>query len=292
VDEVPDQCEFVVKNTATLALQLVKRFRNIRYATYKGRTPPSVMLSYYAGTAAKPDSTLSEMVMRIANWICPGLAPDSPNLEEVRNIQSPLMGRIAPPATVPRRKLSPRTRRSSVLTRTGYRTAVAGNNGFVCLVERGFSGAPDWPERWNPKIQAAGCLNPQAARSIAPIDKLRTKLTLAGRTDAEILNRIKLALRTQKVPPLEPGAMCYMMSKSAYLTANGAHVMAHVMFYLPFKDGADWGANAPGSPIMGGNYWFFLPNHKGDAAALPPVSVLRVGSATWSDGTPATMPRM
>lgn len=69
VDEVPDQCEFVVKNTATLALQLVKRFRNIRYATYKGRIPPSVMLSYYAGMAAKPDSTLSEMVMRIANWI-------------------------------------------------------------------------------------------------------------------------------------------------------------------------------------------------------------------------------
>lgn len=69
VDEVPDQCEFVVKNTATLALQLVKRFRNIRYADYDGRIPPSVMLSYYAGIAAKPDSTLSEMVIRLANWI-------------------------------------------------------------------------------------------------------------------------------------------------------------------------------------------------------------------------------
>lgn len=69
VDEVPDQCDFVVKNTATLALQLVKRFRNIRYATYDGRIPPSVMLSYYAGMAAKPDTTLSDMVIRIANWI-------------------------------------------------------------------------------------------------------------------------------------------------------------------------------------------------------------------------------
>lgn len=69
VDEVPDQCEFVVKNTATLALQLVKRFRNVRYADYDGRIPPSVMLSYYAGMAAKPDSTLSEMVIRLANWI-------------------------------------------------------------------------------------------------------------------------------------------------------------------------------------------------------------------------------
>jgi hypothetical protein len=35
-----------------------------------------------------------------------------------------------------------------VLTRAGYETAVKGSNGFVCLVERGFSGAPDWNERW------------------------------------------------------------------------------------------------------------------------------------------------
>jgi hypothetical protein len=30
VDDVPDQTRFSVKNTATLALQLIKRFRNIR----------------------------------------------------------------------------------------------------------------------------------------------------------------------------------------------------------------------------------------------------------------------
>jgi hypothetical protein len=69
VDEVPEQCEFIVKNTATLALQLLKRFRNIRYANYGGRIPPSVMLSYYAGVAAKPDMSLADMVIRIATWI-------------------------------------------------------------------------------------------------------------------------------------------------------------------------------------------------------------------------------
>jgi hypothetical protein len=40
VDDVPDQTDFVVKNTATLSLQLIKRFRNIRYAGYPGRIPP------------------------------------------------------------------------------------------------------------------------------------------------------------------------------------------------------------------------------------------------------------
>jgi Second Messenger Oligonucleotide or Dinucleotide Synthetase domain len=69
VDDVPDQCDFVVKNTATLALQLLKRFRNISYASYSGRIPPSVMLSYYAGLAAQPNTSLSAMLMRLAGWI-------------------------------------------------------------------------------------------------------------------------------------------------------------------------------------------------------------------------------
>jgi len=78
-----------------------------------------------------------------------------------------------------------------------------------------------------------------------------------------------------------------MMSKSAYLTDDGGHDMAYVMFYVPFKDGADWSANASGSPVFGGNYWFYTPGHQAEAATLPPLSVLRVGVSTWSDGTPA-----
>jgi hypothetical protein len=31
----------------------------------------------------------------------------------------------------------------------------------------------DWREFWNPKVRAADCLNPQAARSILPIADLR-----------------------------------------------------------------------------------------------------------------------
>jgi hypothetical protein len=179
-----------------------------------------------------------------------------------------------------------------VLTRTGYETAVTGSNGFVCMVSRGFSSAPDWPERWNPKIRAAECQNPQAARSIAPLAKLRTAMTLAGRSDAEIIKRIKAALRTKEIPPLAPGAMSYMMSKSSYLSDDGDHDMPHVMFFIPFKDGTNWGANAPGSPIFGGNYWFATADHAAETATLPPLSVLLLGSCTWSDGTPAPTHQM
>ena len=58
-----------------------------------------------------------------------------------------------------------------VLGRQGYETAVRGNNGFVCLVERSWMEAFDLPEFWNPKVRGAECLNRQAARSILSISK-------------------------------------------------------------------------------------------------------------------------
>lgn len=63
VDDVPDQCPLTVKSTATVALQLLKRFRNITYADYAGRIPPSVMMSYFAGQASRPGVGLAEMVI-------------------------------------------------------------------------------------------------------------------------------------------------------------------------------------------------------------------------------------
>src|SRR5262247_235340 len=80
-----------------------------------------------------------------------------------------------------------------VLGRQGYETAVEGKNGFVCMVGRAWMAAFDWPEFWNPKVRGAGCLNPQAARSIVPIASLRSRKVTAGRSKAEILSAIKTA---------------------------------------------------------------------------------------------------
>src|SRR5262249_17670119 len=118
-----------------------------------------------------------------------------------------------------------------VLGRQGYETAVEGQNGFVCMAERSWLAAFDWPELWNPKVRAADCLNPQAARSILPIAFLRTKMVMAGRSKAEILSAIKAALENRQLPDLESGAMCYMMSKSAYLTDEDDHSVPHLMFF-------------------------------------------------------------
>ena len=174
-----------------------------------------------------------------------------------------------------------------VLGRQGFETAVEGKNGFVCIVERGWTAAFDWPEFWNPKVRAAACLNPQAARFILPIDFLRTRMVIAGRSKAEILSAVKAAFEKRQLPDLESGAMCYMMSKSAYLTDQDGHTVPHVMFYTAGVDAKDWGSGAAGSPVVSSPYWFFLSNEPTQMKGLPPILVFLVMVSTWSDGTPA-----
>jgi hypothetical protein len=108
----------------------------------------------------------------------------------------------------------------------------------------------DWPEFWNPKVRAADCMNPQAARSILPIALLRSRMVMAGRSKAEILSAIKAAFENRQVPNLESGAMDYMMSKSAYLTDEGDHNASHLMFLTAGMDAHDWGSGAAGSPVV------------------------------------------
>ncbi len=164
-----------------------------------------------------------------------------------------------------------------VLGRHGYETAVEGKNGFVCVVERGWMSPSDAPEFWNPKIRGPICFNPPAARSVLPATFKRTEMVLAGRTKAEIIEGNKAAFEKGELPPLEPGAMSYMMSKTAYLTDRDDHNLAHLMFYAPPLDGKEWGADLPKSPVM------LNPQFKG----TQPVDVFVVPVGRWSDGSAA-----
>ena len=167
-----------------------------------------------------------------------------------------------------------------VLGRHGYETAVKGKNGFVCVVERGWMGPFDGElavNFWNPKLRGPICFNPPAARSILPMTYKRTEMVLAGQSQAQIIQGIKTFIK-QKLPPLAPGAMSYMMSKQQYLTDDGQHNwMAHLMFYTPLMDGAVWGADQPHSPVM------LHPQFDGHPE---PIDVFMVPAGCWSDGTP------
>lgn len=164
-----------------------------------------------------------------------------------------------------------------VLGRHGYEKVVEGKNGFVCAVERGWMSPADAPEFWNPKIRGPICFNPPAARSVLPITYKRTEMVLAGRTRDEIVAGNKAAFDKGELPQLESGAMSYMMSKNAYLTDDGDHNLAHLMFYTPLIDGKIWGADLPKSPVM------LNPQFKG----AEPIEVFVVPVGRWSDGTAA-----
>jgi hypothetical protein len=136
-----------------------------------------------------------------------------------------------------------------VLGRHGFETAVKGKNGFVCIVGRGWSSAAD-PDFWNPKVRVPMCVNGAAARTyLLRITKI-TNLALAGRTPDQVNGAIAAAIARKELPPMEPGAMCYMMSKQGYGGDSAPHWPSHLMFFYSQTDPAIWGANLPGSPVV------------------------------------------
>jgi hypothetical protein len=162
-----------------------------------------------------------------------------------------------------------------VLGPEGYRTVVKGTNGFLCMVERSWAQSTNEAEFWNPKMRAPHCFNTQASRSFAPIYLMKTRLVLAGKSKPEIARAIATALDKHEVPPLEPGAMAYMMSKQQYLNDRGKSWHPHSMFFSPGDMTKSWASNDPGSPVMAAN----------DAEER--VTILFVLADKWSDGTAA-----
>ena len=161
----------------------------------------------------------------------------------------------------------------------GYETAVKGTNGFVCIVERAWANDFDNADFWNPKVRAPICFNAASARSVLSTYLERTRWLLSGASKPEMLARTKAALAAKKIKPPEPGAMCFMMSKSGYLGDDvGGHWHPHLMFYLPRTDPAQWGANLPGSPVVTG------------LDGIEPFTVFMAPVAAWSDGTPDLTP--
>jgi hypothetical protein len=162
-----------------------------------------------------------------------------------------------------------------VLRREGYTTATKGTNGFVCLVERSWGAATDFPEFWNPKIISPICMNAPAARTYLPGVLMKAKLALAGKSKTEIAQAVKSAFDSKELPPLEPGGMCYMMSRQQYVGDQGKSWHPHMMWFVSPDMATTWGANLPDSPT-------FASNDPEDR-----VTIFLVWVGHWSDGTPA-----
>jgi hypothetical protein len=152
----------------------------------------------------------------------------------------------------------------------GYYRAVAGTNGWTCLVQRSWNDDYANPEFWNPKIRVPICFNPPATRTVLPVYLDRTQWVLAKRS----LPAIVAISTTHAVPDPEPGSLAMMMSKAGYVADAVGTPGPHLMVFLAGVPPAAWGANLDGVPIGAAS---------GDK---PSITIFFVGARAWSDGTP------
>ena len=162
-----------------------------------------------------------------------------------------------------------------VLGERGYETAVKGKNGFVCLVERSWFASFEDAEFWNAKIRSPICLNAAAASSVLAVDLEKTQWALAGLSKSEMIARTNSSGSAHQAPA--PGAMAYMMSKQGHLSDSVGHWHPHLMFFQPHIAMSDWGANLPGSPVLG------------QEGGPKEATVFFVPLGQWSDGTSISM---
>ena len=159
-----------------------------------------------------------------------------------------------------------------VLARHGFETAVKGKNGFVCIVGRSWTSAAD-EDYWDPKVRVPICVNAAGARTYLLRIRKIADMALAGRTLAQVNEATVAALARNELPPMDPGAMCYMMGKQGYGGDSAPHWPPHLMFFYSDTDPAIWGANLPGSPIIA------------IADPLQHMTQFVIPTQHWSDGT-------
>src|SRR5260370_27778301 len=78
-----------------------------------------------------------------------------------------------------------------VLTTSGFKVVHQGDNGFVCMVMRGFSAPTYTPAQfrgvvYDSSVRAPICFDPKAAREVIRYYELRTKLAKAGKNPDQL----------------------------------------------------------------------------------------------------------
>lgn len=145
-----------------------------------------------------------------------------------------------------------------VLTDRGYRAVHQGDNGFVCMVMRGFTGAPTFTPVemrglvYDARTRAPICLNPQAVKTVLPYYELRTKLGMEGKSPDEIAAAVQSAYASGAIPKRTGVSFAYMWSADQILGPAG-HWYPHMMVFAPDYDNSMLGNNPFGShrPVVG-----------------------------------------
>ena len=171
--------------------------------------------------------------------------PAAPPLRDFllpREAEIALARSAAPPSVTDRATIK-------ILTESGYRVAQPGDNGFVCMVLRGWSAPTFTPGFvrdlvYEPRVQAPICFNPVAARTVLPYQELRAKLGMAGKSPDEIRDAVEAAYANGAIPAIDGIGFAYMWSADQFLAPPIGAWRPHVMVYTPYYSNAMLGGHS------------------------------------------------
>jgi len=126
-----------------------------------------------------------------------------------------------------------------ILTASGYRLAVQGNNGLVCMVMRGWTAPTYTPAQfrefvYDAKIRAPICFDPVASRTVLPYYEPRSKLGMEGQSPNQIADSVQAAYGKGELPRRDTVSFAYMWSADQNLGPGIGHWHPHMMVFAPF----------------------------------------------------------
>ena len=141
-----------------------------------------------------------------------------------------------------------------VLTASGYQVAREGDNGFVCIVMRGWAAPTYTPAQfrdlvYDAKVHAPICFNPAASRTVMPYYELRSKFGMEGKTPDQIAEGLQAAYVKGELPKREGVSFAYMWSADQYLASGVGHWHPHIMVFAPYYENSMLGGNPFGAPL-------------------------------------------
>jgi hypothetical protein len=141
-----------------------------------------------------------------------------------------------------------------IFTPAGYQVVHEGDNGFACVVLRGWSAPTFTPAAfralvYDATVRAPICYNPAAARTVLPLQELRAKLGMAGKTPEQIAEGVQSAYAQGELPKMEGVSFAYMFSANQNLGPGVGAWHPHIMVFTPYHDNAMLGGNAFAGPL-------------------------------------------
>lgn len=205
------------------------------------RSTPRWIISVFAATMLVAAAVMTGSAQSEARY--PPLAEYlMPQEQEIALARSAAPATISDHATI------------KVLTESGFNVAFEGENGFVCMVMRGWSAPTYTPVEfrelvYDPAVRAPICFNPEASRTVLPYYELRSKLGMAGKTPDEIATGLEAAYAQGELPQRVGVSFAYMWSADQNLGTGIGAWHPHVMVFAPYYDNAMVGGNEFGSPL-------------------------------------------